>query len=115
MSDNRTAKKASALLSSTGYLRLSSDLVPDRDGPIFIFVVTPMPQEKKLKLRIIFIDSVVRDDERLALRNALYANDSSKCPLVAVKSAMKFLGIQLPEKSKEFPVKKRGDVLTVQF
>jgi hypothetical protein len=107
--DNRTAKKASALLSSTGYLRLSSDLVPEKGS--LAFILTPLPAEKRLVLRIV-TDYV---GVHMAKRKALYANGASRCPLVAVKSAMKFLGIQLPKKSKEFPVKKRGHVLTVQF
>jgi hypothetical protein len=112
--DNRTAKKASALLSSTGYLRLSSDLVPEKGS--LVFILTPLPAEKRLVLKIV-TDPVTGSCyyDHKAKRKALYANGASRCPLVAVKSAMKFLGIQLPKKSKEFPVKKRGDVLTVQF
>jgi len=110
MSDNRTAKKSSALLSSSGYLRLSSDLVPAKEKS-FAFILTPLPEQRQLVLRIVAESA----NGHSARRQALYSNGASRCPLVAVKSAMKFMGIQLPKKSQEFPVKKRKDVLTVQF
>ncbi len=112
MSDKRTAKKASALLSSTGYLRLSSDLVPpDAKEKNLKFIVTPLPAQKQLVLRIVTNGS----GDHLAKRNALYSNASSRCPLVTVKSAMRFMGIRLPKKSIEFPVTKKKGTLTVQF
>jgi hypothetical protein len=108
--DNRTARKSSARLSSAGYLRLSSDLVPPKEES-FAFILTPLPEQRQLILRIVAITA----NGHSARRQALYANGASRCPLVAVKSAMKFLGIRLPKKSQEFPVRKRKDVLTVQF
>jgi hypothetical protein len=112
MSDKRTAKVASALLSASGYLRLSSDLVPpDAKEKDLKFIMTPLPVQRQLVLRIVSNGT----GDHLAKRKALYANAASRCPLVAVKSAMKFMGIKLPKKSTEFPVKKRKGVLTVQF
>lgn len=112
MSDKRIAKLSSALLSANGYLRLSSDLVPEDAKEMDLkFIVTPLPAQKQLVLRMVTNGT----GEHLAKRKALYANEASRCPMVAVKSAMKFMGIKLPKKSVEFPVKKRRDVLTVQF
>lgn len=112
MSDKRTAKKSSALLSSTGYLRLSSDLVPqDAKEMNLKFIVTPLPVQKQLVLRMVTNGT----GDHLAKRNALYANAASRCPIVTVKSALRFMGIRLPKKSVEFPVRKRKDTLTVQF
>jgi hypothetical protein len=110
MSDNRTARKSSARLSSTGYLRLSSDLVPPKEKS-FAFILTPLPEQRQLVLRIVSNHSRVHT----ATRRAQYANPASRCPLVTVKAAMQFMGIRLPKKSQEFPVRKRKDVLTVQF
>lgn len=113
MSDRRTARRATARLSSGGYLRLSSDLVPsnakDRD---FSFVVVPLPPLRQLQLHLVENYSGGGDG---AHRKALYANLRSRCPLISVKAAMKFLGVGIPKTSREFPVRKRKNILTVQF
>lgn len=113
MSDKRVAKKNTALLSANGYLRLSSDLVPaDAKKKDLKFVVTMQPKQRRLVLEMVENGT----GKHLACRKALYANAASRCPLVTVKSALKFMGIRLPEKkSEEFPVRKKGNVLTVQF
>lgn len=112
MLDKRIAKRESALLSASGYLRLSSDLVPsDAKEKELKFIITPLPLQKQLVLRIVENGT----GNHLAKRKALYANGASKCPMVSVKAAMKFLGIKLPKKSQQFSVKKKKDVLTVQF
>lgn len=111
MSDKRKARTSSALLSANGYLRLSSDLVPaDAKETDLKFVLVPLPK-KKLELRMVTNGT----DSHLAKRKALYSNSASRCPMVTVKSALKFMGIKLPEKSVEFPVRKRKNILTVQF
>lgn len=112
MQDKRKARVATARLSSTGYLRLSSDLVPENAKEQNLkFIITPFPVEKRLQLRIVKNGT----DDYMAKRKALYANDDSRCPLVSVKAALRFMGIQRPRKSREFPVKKEKNILTVQF
>jgi hypothetical protein len=112
MRDKRKARPFTARLSPNGYLRLSSDLIPeDAREKSLGFVVTPFPAEKRLELRIVGNGT----GQFVAKRKALYSNEHAKCPQVTVKSALKFMGIRLPKKSKEFPVTKVKNVLTVQF
>ena len=109
--DKRKAKKASARLSSNGYLRLSSDLVPETArNKELRFQLTPLPEKRTLVLRI--VNNV---ENHLAKRKALYSNAKSICPIISVRAAMKFMGIKLPRKSRLFPVSKQKNELLVQF
>ena len=110
--DKRKAKPMTARLSTTGYLRLSSDLVPANAKQLDLkFAITPLPVERTLILKM-----VTNGAGAQAKRKAQYANRHSKCPLVTVKAALKFMGIPFPKKSREYPVKllKDGE-LSVKF
>jgi hypothetical protein len=110
--DRRKAKPMSARLSTTGYLRLSSDLVPVNARELDLkFVITPMPSDRTLVLKIVTNGT----DGFHARRKAQYANRNSKCPVVTVKSALQFMGIPFPKKSTEYPVRKRKDCLLIKF
>jgi hypothetical protein len=113
MLDKRKAELSSARLSSNGYLRLSSDLVPaDARKKKIKFVVTPLPEQKKLVLKIVSNG----DSAHLATRKAMWANDAAHCPLVAIRSAMRFLGVKLPKGSTVYRVKQNKDgELVIKF
>lgn len=112
MKDKRKARPMTARLSTTGYLRLSSDLVPENAREMDLsFVITPLPMERTLLLK-----PTTNGHGAHAKRKAQYANRNSKCPVITVKSALQFMGIPFPKKSKEYPVKllKDGE-LSVKF
>lgn len=113
MKDRRKAEPSSARLSDNGYLRLSSDLVPEDARKLNLkFVVTPLPEKKSLVLRMV----TSGNGEHLAKRKAMWANDASNCPLVAVRSAMKFMGVKLPNGSKVYKVKRGSEgELVIKF
>lgn len=111
--DKRKAKPMTARLSTRGYLRLSSDLVPENSRELDLrFSITLMPLDRTLVLKIVTNGT----DGHHATRKAQYANRHSKCPVVTVKSALQFMGIPYPKKkSKEVPVQKDKDTLVVKF
>jgi len=110
--NRRKAKPNTARLSTTGYLRLSSDLVPVNARELDLkFVITPLPQTRTLLLRMVTNGT----DNHHAKRKAQYANKASRCPLVTVKAALQFMGIPFPKKSVEYPVTKKKDQLVIQF
>jgi len=113
MENKRKARPRTALLSKNGYLRLSSDLFPRGYRKSRMkFVLTPLPPEKQLIIKVVTDGR----EKHLAKRKAMYSNNASLCPLVAVRSAIRFMGMRMPVKSQEYPVKKeRNGDLVVQF
>lgn len=110
--NKRKAKPMTARLSTTGYLRLSSDLVPGNARELDLkFVITPLPETRTLLLRMVTNGS----DNHHAKRKAQYANKASRCPLITVKAALKFMGIPFPKVSVEYPVSRRKDQLVVKL
>ena len=102
--DKRKAKPMTARLSTTGYLRLSSDLVPENARDLNLkFVITPLPQTRTLLLRVVR----GKNSNHHATRKAQYANRHSRCPVVTVKSALQFMGVPFPSRSTEYSVKIR--------
>jgi hypothetical protein len=113
MKDKRKAEDSSALLSKNGYLRLSSDLVPkDARKKKMEMVVAPLPN-KTLLLR----EATSKDKkEGLAVRRLMWANKAAKCPMIAIRSALKFLGVKVPSESVHYEVDRRKNgELTVKF
>jgi hypothetical protein len=111
--DKRRAQKASARLSKSGYLRLSSDLVPpDARERGIKFIIIPSPQKRRLVLQV----SNNGSDRQFLKRNALFANAASRCPVISVRSFLKFMAVPLPKKSVQYRVKKKkSGELEIQF
>lgn len=114
--NKRKARKATALLSKNGYLRISSDMIPDEQRKKKFWVaLTPLPREKQLLLKI--LKNRASGGKYLAIRKAMYSNEDSLCPLIAACSAIRYVGVELPKKkSREYKVRRRGKGnLRVQF
>ena len=111
--DKRRAKKGTALLSRNGYIRISSDLLPSdaRKKPLYFSIVVAV-KKRALGLRMVRN----KKGSHLALRKAMWPNDAARSPLVAIRSALKFIGVPLPrKKSAEYAVKKEGNLLKIAF
>ena len=113
MRDKRRAEPSSALLSSNGCLRLSSDLVPDDARKKKIeMVVAPLPGS------VLMLRQATSADRRegLAIRRLMWANKAARCPMIAVRFAMKFLGVRIPKKSSLHKVRRgQNGKLFVKF
>jgi len=110
--DKRKAKRKTARLSTTGYLRLSSDLVPENARELNLkFVITPLPLTRTLLLKMV----TGRNGNHHATRKAQYANRNSRCPVVTVKAALQFMGVPFPTRSMEYPVRVKKNTLVVRF
>jgi hypothetical protein len=103
----------SALLSKSGYLRLSADLLPGvQKGKHISFFLTSFPATRRIELKPAHNGAT----GPWTKRKALFSNRSSKSPLVSIKVALRFIGMRLPTHSVEYKVKKKKDgTLVVQF
>jgi len=102
MLDKRKAKMRTAKLFKTGYLRLSSDLIPEKKlGKKFLVEVMVFPEKKELQLHLITEGKPKPD---VPVRRASYSNGKSKCPIISIKAALGFMQIPKPKKALEFPV-----------
>lgn len=104
----------SASLSKGGYLRLSSDLLPQEWGQSKVdrnFFLLADPVEKTIELR-----PANGEKSWLPVRRATFSNDFCKSPRVALREVLGLIGVPLPKKSMECKVEKLPDgKLVVQF
>jgi hypothetical protein len=112
----RRGRKLSSVLtlSGRGYLMVPAKLLPsDARGGNFRFVIEPHPVEKKLLLRH---SNNGGYHGNMPTRKATFSNDSAKSATVYVMSALRFFGVEPPEKPIELAVQKKSDgSLEIQF
>ena len=98
----------SALLTPSGYLRVSADLLPPikRKRNDFYFFQRGFPQSRRMELYPVLKNEMKGPWPK---RKAIYGNDAARSPFTSVKALLKFMGIPLPEESVEWPVRKKKD------
>ena len=98
----------SALLTASGYLRVSADLLPPmkRKRDYFYFFQRGFAQSRRIELYPLLKNEM---KEPWPKRKAIYGNGAARSPFTSVKALLKFTGIPLPEESVEFPVRKKKD------
>lgn len=104
----------SALLTNTGYLRLSFDLLPKGWGPqtnSHAFLLAD-PIGKKVEIQL--TDNGKKSE--WPVRRVVFSNSAAKSPHISVREVLKVLGVPVPKKSMEYKVQKLADdKFTVQF
>lgn len=106
------ATSNTVMLTKNGSLRISSDLLPEITDKNLSYFVVGYPTEKKLELRPANGDS----KENLLKRRASFSNGGARSPLVAVRQALRNIGVPLPKKALLCKVdRKRDGTLTIQF
>ncbi len=110
--ERKTKKEMSegtVALFHSGYLRLSPDLLVGNPTSYFI---RPYPEEKKLELQ----PATNGKKGPWAKRKLLWSNAMAKSPMISVKVALQYIGVELPKKSVEYQAQKQSDgTLVVQF
>jgi hypothetical protein len=104
----------SVLLTDTGYLRLSYDLLPKGWGPqtdSHAFLLAD-PIGKKVEIQL-------TDNGKKSpwpIRRVVFSNSAAKSPHISVREVLKVLGVPVPKKSTEYKVHRLAeDKFTVQF
>jgi hypothetical protein len=106
--------KSLALLMTTGYMRLSSKLLPEksRKGKRLGFYVKGDLHKRLIELQPTWGNGKGPWPKRMAA----YSNAGAKSPAVSVRGALHYIGVDLPKKATGYDVKKRKDgTLVVKF
>jgi hypothetical protein len=100
-------KKYTALLSRTGMLRVPKELLPVEDtGKPLSFTLRAHHSGKTL---VLFPFYGNKKNGTGMKRKGSLSNPQAKSPWVSVLSALRFLEVEPPQKSKEFPITRQRD------